>query len=304
MIYAVEASGMGESVYIELAHPERSGFNITNIEGIGPGNVIVNTTPYVNRAGSMFNNTRKPQRNIVITMKYMNFDTIEQARRKSYRLFSIGNHISLSFYTETRIYKISGMVESNEPVIFAEETSTQISIICTQPWFYSEGEFSWQETAFNGIIDKFEFPFSNEGTTKRLEMGEISKTGVQNILYKGDVSTGVYIDVYFKGQVNKPMIITVGGEYSINYFLGDLSLIGGVVVGAGDRLRISSMNGAKSITYYRKNDRPVSALNILRRDFTSWLELHPGDNEIAIDIEGQMDLVDIKISNPVYYQGV
>ncbi len=82
MIRAVTFTNhLGDSIRLDLARPEESGFIIKSVTGLGPGKANINTTEIATNDGSLFNSSRMPSRNIVISLAYMWKDSIEDVRQ-------------------------------------------------------------------------------------------------------------------------------------------------------------------------------------------------------------------------------
>ena len=72
MIRAVTFTNyLGDSIRLDLARPEESGFIIKSVTRLGPGKANINTTEIATNDGSLFNSSRMPSRNIVISLAYM-----------------------------------------------------------------------------------------------------------------------------------------------------------------------------------------------------------------------------------------
>ena len=157
---------LGESITFELRAPEKTGLYIKSIEGLGPGKASINTTDIASDDGSIFNSARSEQRNIVLTLGCLQVngvtDSIETARQLTYKYFPKKKPLKFYILTDNRELEIQGYTESNEPDIFSEKETTQISIICPDPLFYSAGEDGTHSTTFNGVDFLFEFAFDNE----------------------------------------------------------------------------------------------------------------------------------------------
>ena len=111
----------------------------------------------------------------------------------SYKYFPIKKKVTLLIETDNRICETYGYVESNEPDIFSSDETTQISIVCPDPYFYSAGPDGTNTTIFYGVEPLFEFAFSNESLTESLiEFGEIKNETEQTVYYSGDAEIGVY----------------------------------------------------------------------------------------------------------------
>ena len=219
MIKSVTAVNFkGESIKMDLFHPESSGFIIIKIDGIGPGKATVTKNDSKVYDGGTITSARLPSRNIKMEIQFLWVNSIEDVRHKSYKYFPLKKPITLIFETDTRTVEIEGVVESNEPDIFSSEESTNISIICPDPYFYASGENARSRTEFSGINPLFEIPsdigYSNESLTEALT--EISALYVQSergIINYGEVDIGVVISI-------KPLAIVKGILTISNVTLG------------------------------------------------------------------------------------
>lgn len=190
---------LGESIEIPLGNPYETGFAITEIEGLGSGKSDISVTELTSRDGSIFNSSRVGTRNIVLTIRFIETPDIETVRQKTYKYFPIKKQVTLGFETDNRSCYINGYVESNEPDIFSDKESSQISIICPDPYFYSK---DLNSTVFSGVISEFEFPFSNElpidpvvfGKTTQNGTGDPSPTNVRPIEGIGENDCKIVFD--------------------------------------------------------------------------------------------------------------
>lgn len=83
MIQAVTITNyLGDSIRLELSMPEKSGFIVQSITGLGPGKATINTTEVVTNDGGLFNSSRLSSRNIVLSLKFLEDKyTIEELRQ-------------------------------------------------------------------------------------------------------------------------------------------------------------------------------------------------------------------------------
>lgn len=162
---------LGDSIKIDLAEPEKSGFVIVSVTGLGPAKANIVTSEISTNDGALFNSARMNSRNIVFNLLFWDTnsgESIEEIRLKSYRFFAPKKKLTLLVETDKRTAEIVGYVETNEPTIFSKSEGAQISIICPDPYFYSAGKDGTMRTVFSGDDPLFEFPFSNESLTENL----------------------------------------------------------------------------------------------------------------------------------------
>lgn len=310
MIKSVTAINFkGESIKMDLFHPESSGFIIIKIDGIGPGKATVTKNDSKVYDGGTITSARLPSRNIKMEIQFLWVNSIEDVRHKSYKYFPLKKPITLIFETDTRTVEIEGVVESNEPDIFSSEESTNISIICPDPYFYASGENARSKTEFSGINALFEIPsdtgYSNESLTEALT--EISTLYVQSergIMNYGEVDIGVVISI-------KPLSIVKGVLTISNITLGqnmsfDLNKIKTITENdfhLGDELVINTLRGKKSVTLVRegKNYNALSCIDTR----TDWIYLTSGENTFTYYLNGDgIEDLQFSVTNSILYEGV
>lgn len=310
MIKSVTAVNFkGESIKMDLFHPESSGFIIIKIDGIGPGKATVTKNDSKVYDGGTITSARLPSRNIKMEIQFLWVNSIEDVRHKSYKYFPLKKPLTLIFETDTRTVEIEGVVESNEPDIFSSEESTNISIICPDPYFYASGENARSRTEFSGINPMFEIPsdigYSNESLTEALT--EISALYVQSergIMNYGEVDIGVVISI-------KPLAIVKGILTISNVTLGqnmsfDLNKIKTITENdfhLGDELVINTLRGKKSVTLVRegKNYNALSCIDTR----TDWIYLTSGENTFTYYLDGEgIEDLQFSVTNSILYEGV
>jgi len=291
---------LNESIKLELGFPERSGFLIQEISGLGPVKADINVSELSNIDGSIYNSARLPSRNIVFKLVLLESPTIEDTRQKSYKYFPIKKRVRLLIETTNRTAEIFGYVESNEPIIFSRQETTQISIVCPNPYFYSEGK---QITTFTGFERVFSFPFSNESLSdKLLIMGNILKNQMQTVLYEGDSEIGFNIEIHAVGTAKNVMIYNVNTLENMKIDTDKLIALTGQPIIMGDSIFISTIKGDKSIQLLREGVY-YNIINCLDRDAT-WMFLRKGDNVFAFNAEEGGANLYFRIINQVIYQGI
>lgn len=293
---------LGDSIKLELARPENSGFVVKSITGLGPGKATINTTETVTSDGGLFNSARLSKRNIVLTLGYLWRDgaSIEDARQTSYKYFPIKKHVTLIIETDNRTAKIEGYVESNEPNIFAKDTGATISIICPDPHFYSLSE---NTTVFSGIAPLLEFPFGNEHPIDPvLEMGSIQNYTEKYIAYDGDADIGVRITIHALGEARNIAIYNTGTRDIMRIDTDKLEALTGSSIKYGDDIIICTEKGNKSIVLVR-DGQTINILNCLVKG-SKWFQLAKGDNVFAYTAEEGDTYLQFKVENRIAYEGV
>lgn len=294
---------LGDSIKLDLARPEKSGFVITSVTGLGSGKANINMTEVATNDGGLFNSSRLPSRNIVISLKYLWHDSIEEVRQLSYKYFPIKKRLTLLIETDNRQAEIDGYTETNEPTIFSKDEGSDISIVCPNPFFYSAGKNGINTTIFYGVEPLFEFPFSNESLYEcLLQMGEIQNQTEKTIVYSGDSEIGVTITIHAIGEARNITIYNTGTREIMRIDTDRLKAFTGSGIIAGDEIIICTVKGQKSITLLR-NGKTTNILNCLDKN-ADWFQLAKGDNIFAYTVEEGRANLQFKIENRIIYEGV
>lgn len=291
---------LNESIVLELRSPEKSGLLIQEITGLGPSKANINSTELSTIDGSIYNSARMNSRNIVLTLKFLDNPSVEYNRLLSYKYFPIKKKIRLRIETDSRTCDIYGYIESNEPLFFSNNSTTQISIICPDPYFYSS---TMNITIFSGVLPTFSFPFSNESLIiGTMIMGEISTNQEPTITYTGDAEVGMNIFITATGDVSNLRIFNLYTN-EIMYLQDSkmIALTGSAIVN-GDDIIISTIKGQKSITLIRGGIY-MNILNCLDVN-TNWLSLVRGDNTFAFYADSGISNLNVRIENQTLYEGV
>ena len=316
---------LGESLKIILTEDEPThGLLITKIEGLGPAKATINKTDLATIDGSKYNSSKLEERNIVITFK-LEFSrpeytdrpydeqtyNIENTRQRTYKYFPTKRQVTLSFETDNRNARVVGYVESNEPDIFSKEETQSISILCPDPYFYSnEKGFSPHLVEFSGLDSEFQFPFSNESLTEDLiEFGNITPVMAKSFAYYGDQETGIRMIINFVGNVNTNIRLDkrlpTNNNVIMSYFLLDVDkfeALMGTGFLSGDQITVDTTNGNKRITLLRNGDK-YNILNAVSRD-SDWLQLDKGTNVFYFTAYGSEQYLTFRIENYVLYEGI
>lgn len=295
---------LGESIELELRFPEKSGFLIRSIDGLGPVKTNINTTELATRDGAIFNSARLNSRNIVFDLvfvpNYQLLETVEDVRLRSYKYFSIKEKVEVKVNTDRRTAKIDGYIESNDVDIFSKEESTQISIICPTSYFTALGP---QVFNFSSSVPLFEFPFSNESlNVPLLELSELVINTLTNIFYDGDLETGLVFSIHATGPVENLSIVNENSSGTIKIDTDLLTILTGDGIIAGDDITISTVKGSKYAILLRDGVY-INILNSIAQ-FPEWFSLSKKDNVFGFIADSGIENLQFKISYVSLYEGV
>jgi hypothetical protein len=202
--------------------------------------------------------------------------------------------------TDKRTCKAQGYIESNEPDIFSKEEGTTISIICPDPYLYSQFN---TETTFSGLESNFEFPYENNSLSENLtEIGIINRQSIKSVLYEGDSEVGVIIKIHVIGEAEKITIYNTTKREVMIIDTDKLKTLTGAPLAVGEDIIISTIKGDKYARLLR-NGEYINILNCINKD-ANWFQLSKGDNVFAYTAEvGELNL-EFKIIHQDIYEGV
>lgn len=289
---------LGESIKLILTMPETSGIYIENITGLGPVHADINTTEVTTDDGAIYNSARATKRNIVMTVGFL--QDVETNRQKTYKYFPLKKPVKLLFETANRKIHTTGYVESNEPNIFSERETSQISIICPKSYFYS---LSDTVTNFYSFDPLFEFPFDNNDTAEPLlELGSIAYHNERLINYTGDVENGINIHIEATGNVDGLKIYNLTTRERMTINNAKISALTGSGIVEGDVIDICTIKGSKYIHLIR-NNKTINILNCIEKD-ADWFQLSVGENKFFFKSADGLANLRISLTYNILYEGV
>lgn len=291
---------LGESIKMDLMSPEKSGFIVQKISGLGPGKADINTTEMAMSDGALYNSAKLKYRNIVLDLMLLPNPTIEDTRQLSYKFFPIKKELTLEIETDNRILEATGYVEQNDPDIFSKSESTSISIICPDPYLYSKNV---SNTVFSGVDPLFEFEFENNSLTEDLiEFGEIENKKEQTVYYSGDSDIGITIIIHSLGDVGDISIFKPDARQQMIIHADKIKALTGSGIIAKDDIVICTVKRKKEIYLLREGVK-TNILNCIDRD-SDWFEISKGDNIFIYTAASGSSQLQFRIENNIAYEGV
>lgn len=305
-VWIVNYTGEQVEYNIEGVDVENNnGLFITEIEGLGPTGADIIFTKMVNVDGSLYNSKRINERNIIIHGRFLDAETVEEARYKSYRLFPLGKPLQIWVWTDNRVGFTTGYVEKNEPNIFSSAEDVQISIVCESPTFVDGNGLTIDN--FSNTEALFEFVYENEGFELNTEFGNYIENRLCTIDYKGEGEVGYRMIIYNEGlyDVDNPTIFFHRTGESLTFKTNQILEEFGHLILPGDSIELVSLDNEKTC-YYRSGDSVLNIINDVEGIMTfSWPKLVPGDsNKFTITANPNSDGLKVYISYLTEYQGV
>lgn len=267
------ANELGDIVRCELENPYSNGVNVRNITGIGPEAVTIATNELAVVDGSVFSSQRAPERNITFDLSFMDMPDGEPVRHLTYKMFSIGTPVRLTFETDERNLYIDGWVESNSPSIFEEEEYTQISVVCPDPWFRSTSVIVARKLKDlipqqHSIVKGFEFDKSYP--EKTIEFDQPMSAVVGDAQYYGGFVNGYAIEnpgdrpigLVIKMTANKETRFSQAYIFELNDSRADaeqpertmIQLASNIYLNYGDSIVYSTSPGTRMLYTMKRRD--------------------------------------------------
>ena len=270
---------------LELTH--NPNYNIISISGLSPVSAAINTSVLATADGTMFNRSRKGERNIVITISINT--PVEKNRLQLYRYAPTKFPIQFSFKNDSREVFIDGYVESHEVNLFENGQLAQISIICPQPFFKSVKECIFELSAITSL---FKFPFwINQG--QPIAFSSVSMEAQITVWNEGDTETGMIIELHAERTVINPIIYNrdTGEKFEVIY-----SMV------KGDVIKINTNAGEKSVLLIRNGDE-YNIINYVNLN-NDWFVIRNGANVFTYECADGYEFLKILFLVTNKFEGV
>ena len=323
---------LGEEIKITLTEDEPDhGLLLQSIDGLGPVKADINTTDLVTSDGALYNSARIGTRNIVL--QFLFTGDIEKTRHLTYKYFPVKKELTLFIETDYKTLKTVGYVESNDPDIFSQRETANISIICPNSYFY---DLSTKVSTTERNTSMFEFPFecntnmtitheditdslddplmdsngeiiedtqvSDVMPTEMIEFGEILDIPEARIDYEGHVNVGVLIELHFFGPCGNVIVYNSGSKQRLLINVNKITYVNGWNIENGDRLYISTVLGNR-YAYIKRNGTYINVLYCLGED-PNWIYLVNGSNVFTYTTDYNYVNVEVTISANNAYEGI
>lgn len=241
--------------------------------GAEPPTATINRNKIAVADGTRYNSATVNERNLVLTV-YFKRD-IAAARQNLYRYAAAKSRVKVYYTADDLDLFIEGYVEAIECDPWEQNQFAQISIICPQPYWL---ELSETFTNASNVDALFEFPFSIDAAGVELSRLDVSTEA--EIVNNGQVASGAKFEIVARITTQNPVIHNLdNGEY-----MGF-----DIILQAGDRLIIDTVQGQKSITLVR-GGVSTNVIDTLVAGST-WLQLDVGVNTYSYTmLAGNFDL--------------
>lgn len=234
--------------------PHEDPVQIFDVEGLGPVNAEISSTPFATGRGDFYQGSSTGKRNIVLTLglnpEWEN-QTISSLRKILYAYLMPEQWVRLRFFSDDYPpVQITGIVESFTPNMFSKDPETQVSILCPKPDFVA--------------VDA------------SLHSGIVSEDLI--IDYGGSVPTGFELRLK-----NSPTLAAYTGDIVVvNNTPGRTQTLRAlyITVDSGRSFMVNTVRSSRKIQNIYDNG--VGNLLAKLQLGSDWVELYPGENEFSI----------------------
>lgn len=264
-------------------------FSISSITGLNPPAATLVYSDNIND-GSQFQHQRTPKRNVVINMQ-INGD-VESNRLELYNYVQTGKYIKIYIETYQRNVWIDGYVETCEVDSFQMKTTCQISVICGDPWWK---DFVQSINSLEATKGMFYFPYY---TITPRPVGIKESIQLLNLINKGNVPSGMTIEITAKGQVVNPIIY----NRETREYIGIGNEEKPFEMVKGDKVIITTYSNNKKITLIR-NAVETNIFNYLIEG-SKFLQVNVGENILTFSTDSGSENLSISFKHYSQYKGV
>ena len=175
-------------------------FTIIAIEGLNPPDATINTNKTALLDGEKFNSSKVNMR--ILNIAFVIEENPAENRLKIYKVLKSKQYVKVYFKTDERDVYIEGYVNSMPIGYFEMKQTVTVSIVCPQPYWRD------METIINDlniIVPNFHSPFYSTAEPM-IVFSYISNTPSVTVENKGDIDTGMIIELYAKNAISNPKI--------------------------------------------------------------------------------------------------
>ena len=263
-MYSASLESVAASYTFELTGHETS-HQVVSITGLAPVPAQINTNTAAGLDGAYFNSSRLTSRNIVITLKLNDPETV---RRTLEQYFPTKAAVRFHYSAGGRTVYIDGYVETFECDLFSNNETAQISILCPQPMFKS--------STLQSII------LNADHHTRSFESVSANPTGI--FIVASVAAAGGISGISFENTVT-------GDTLTINYAFRQM-----------DRIQINTQQGEKEVVVLREVSGLHMEINLVSKivDGSKFPQASAGAATFTYRVNGAADELN-KASVVMYY---
>lgn len=251
----VATNPSGATLTLQLGDTS-SGFYVREFTGLDPVKATIVSTQFANQDGAQYQSATLPTRNITFTVALdpdPAVNTVRGLRTQLYNFFMSKAIVTMTFYVDDDLengpdgYQITGRVESLASVMFTDDPTVVVSVICFDPDF----------------IDP---------VTQNVTGLTTADTAATHVAYSGTSDCGAIFTLNVANAINEFMIYYVDA----NQVTWTLDFQAALLV--GDVVTISTVPGNKYATLLRGGVSSSILYGVSPQ--ATWPQFSPGDNWI------------------------
>lgn len=237
-----------------------SEYIIKDIDGLGPVKAEITSYDSSYDPGGVAISARDGQRNIIIRLGFNprrgTGNTISKLRDDLYSVLMPSSNVELSFTDDVKgVHIIQGVVESHEPVIFAEEPEVVVSVLCPNPYFkLDRPDIVYNVPTLTPFHETFVVPYAGNVPT--------------GFLFEVDVAYSTATFVQFTNRRGEALGMDPKWRVEMAF-------------SAGDHLMVSSIRNDRYVRYRRGSNGPFDAFRWFSGTLID-MRLYPGENHLAL----------------------
>lgn len=262
---------------------------VSRIDGLTPPAASISQVDNIGD-GAEITHERTGTRNIVIDMYIKG--NVEENRINLYNYVKNGKYIKIYFENENRNVWIDGNVESLTIDQFQMLTTCQISVLCPDVWWKDVEEMI---NSIDTVKGNFYFPFYRVNPEPFSTYETIQ---ILNLINKGDIDSGMEIEIFARGTIVNPMIY----NRETKEFIGLGTTEKPYTLQSGDRIIITTYTNNKKIKLIR-NAEETNIFNYLTPN-SKFLQVGAGDNIFTYSATSGNEYINISFKHYSNYEGV
>lgn len=273
---------------LKLTQNEKN-YVVGSIDGLGSPSASISFSENIGD-GDEFIHERTGRRNLVIPIEIRG--NVESNRINLYRYAKNGKYIKVYFQNGSRNVWVEGRVETIIPDLFSNQETVQLSILCPYPWWQDVEEMI---NSIKTVRSELYFPFY---TVDPIPFSVYETIQVLNLINKGDVASGMIIEIYARGTIINPIIY----NRETTEYIGIGSTERPFTMVTGDRIVITTHTNNKKVKLVR-NAEETNIFNYLKAG-SKFLQVESGDNVFTYSADDGNEYIDIQFKHYSNYEGV
>lgn len=264
MITSVEVRNRSGAVQAFNLTDDSNGYQVRDISGLDPAAASIVTSTLAEIEGETYQTSTTGKRNIILTLGYSPdyvSSSVESLRENLYDFFIPKSWVQLDFKkdTTTKVFRITGYVETMDAPLFTNDPVATISILCLDPFF------------INPKAVNLSGSFENEtSSTIRLN-------------YEGNAPTGIVFSLTNGVATDQVTLKHTDSHLNVTTFYLDGTRAPFSKLIAGSKVIITSVDRQKDISLNLGGSATTSYLKGIGTDAT-WIKINKSSRQLVVSV--------------------